>query len=95
MKMSKGKLARRSRLIGRFKHKRRLTVNDLIKDFKIGDSVIIDIKSNYHKGMPHPRYRGRRGVVIDHQGKACVVKVRDGGKYKTLIVSPVHLKAAA
>lgn len=91
MKMSKGKLARRSRLIGRFKHKKRLTVNDMIKQFNIGDAVTIKIKPNFHKGMPHPRYRGRRGTVIGLQGRSCIVKIKDGGKYKKLIVSPVHL----
>ncbi|MEM2817823.1 MAG: hypothetical protein QXN39_05010 [Archaeoglobaceae archaeon] len=45
------------------------------------------------KGMPHPRYHGRSGVVVGQRGRAYLVQIRDGGKIKTLISRPEHLRA--
>ncbi len=93
MKRSHGKMVGKTRTIGR--HKKRLTINDIIKQFNEGDRVIIDIQSNYHSGMPHPRFQGRFGVVVGKQGSSYIVEIKDGRKMKKLIVAPAHLKSAA
>ncbi|WP_423792352.1 50S ribosomal protein L21e [Methanocaldococcus indicus] len=63
-----------------------------LREYKEGEYVAIKIDPSVHKGMPHPRYHGRTGVVVGKQGKAFLVKIRDGGKEKILIAFPQHLK---
>jgi len=70
-----------------------IKIRRALQTFEIGQRVHIDIDSAVHKGMPHPRFQGRTGVVIGVRGKAYLVKIRDGGLYKTLIARPEHLKA--
>ncbi len=72
---------------------RRITVNDKLKSFSIGDKVCIVLNSSQHKAMPHPRYQGSVGVVKGTRGNAYLVSINDGGKSKTLISYPEHLKA--
>ncbi|RLI75868.1 50S ribosomal protein L21e [Archaeoglobales archaeon] len=69
-----------------------IRIRRVLQTFDVGQSVHIDIEPAVHKGMPHPRFQGRTGVVIGQRGKAYLVKIRDGGKYKTLIVRPEHLR---
>lgn len=84
-------MSKRSRLLGMTKNK--LTVNQLVKPFKEGDNVVIDLKVRY-TGMPHPRYRGRHGTVVGTRGKAYLVKIRDGRMEKELVIPGVHLQQA-
>jgi large subunit ribosomal protein L21e len=88
MRRSKGKLSKRSRLLGRGK---KLGISKLMSSFSVGDEVSIDSQSR-ESGMPHPRYRGRRGKVVGMQGKACIVRIRDGNMEKDLIIPPIHLR---
>lgn len=77
--------------------KKELTrITDLVRDFSVGDKVLIKIRSNIQKGMPHPRYHGRAGVVTGKRGRAFEVQIKDmGKKIKTLISIPAHLKPMA
>lgn len=70
--------------------RKKLTVNDLIRPFNPGDSVVIAIKS-YFKGLPHSRYNGRGGKIVEKRGGCYIVRVRDGKMMKNLTISPVHL----
>ncbi|EHP84061.1 50S ribosomal protein L21e [Methanotorris formicicus] len=63
-----------------------------LKKYKEGEYVHIIIDPSYHKGMPHPRYHGRTGIVVGQRGRAFIVRVRDGGKYKLIIARPQHLR---
>ncbi len=81
---------RRSR---RLKSEKRLTVNDWIKDLKVGDIVHIDIKPSVHP-VPHKRYQGKTGRIAEIRGKAYVVEVKLGNKTKKLILKPPHVKLA-
>jgi len=69
-----------------------IKIRRALQTFNVGDIVHIDIDQSVHKGMPHPRFQGRTGVVIGQRGRAYLVRIRDGGKYKILIVRPEHLK---
>ena len=82
-------MSKRSRALGHAK--RTLTVPGLISSYSIGDSVSIDSQSKY-SGMPHPRYRGKTGKIIETRGNAYVVQIRDGNMQKELIIPPVHLR---
>ncbi|MFH1285114.1 MAG: 50S ribosomal protein L21e [Candidatus Micrarchaeota archaeon] len=91
VKRSKGKLSKRSRLLRKRAGSRALGISRLVKSFEIGDSVAIDLKASL-SGMPHPRYRGRVGKIINKRGRAYVVEIRDGNMIKNLIISAVHLE---
>lgn len=64
----------------------------LLREYKAGDKVVIKIDPSVHKGMPHSRYHGKVGDVEERRGRAYVVKLKEGGKTKTLIVRPEHIK---
>jgi len=91
MRRSLGKMSKRSRSLGHAA--RKLTVPGLISSFKVGQAVCIDPQSKY-SGMPHPRYRGRTGIITETRGKAYVVKINDYNAVKSLIIPPVHLRIA-
>ena len=67
-------------------------VNDMFKNFAVGDKVAIVIEPSIHSAMPFPRYQGRIGSVVGERGRAYLVKIKDGRKEKTLVSHPVHLK---
>ncbi len=91
MRRSKGQVSKRSRLLRRRMSERRLGMSKLLKTFKVGESVTVSPKMGY-SGMPHPRYRGRTGVVKSTRGKAYVIYIRDGNASKQLIIPSVHLE---
>ncbi len=64
----------------------------LMHEYKPGDRVYIIINPSVMKGMPHRRYHGKTGVVVGKRGKCYIVEVKVGGKTKTLIVRPEHLR---
>ena len=74
------------------KHREKTTVNAILQKFSIGDKVVIDIDSSVQGGMPHPRFQGNSGEIIDKSGDCYEVSIMDGNKAKMLIVHPVHLK---
>jgi large subunit ribosomal protein L21e len=67
-------------------------VSQVLIDYEVGQRVDIIIDPAVHKGMPHYRYHGRTGEVIEKRGRGIVVKVNLGKKEKTLIVRPEHLR---
>jgi large subunit ribosomal protein L21e len=64
----------------------------LLKEFEVGDKVVIDVEPSIRRGMPHRRYQGKVGVVMGRRGEAYLVDIKLGGKTKHLIVLPIHLK---
>ena len=91
MRRSAGKLARRSRVLGRNVRRRKATVADLVKVIAVGARVQLVPYMKY-PDFPHPRYAGRVGRVLAKRGRAYVVEFYDGGKKKKVITSPVHLR---
>lgn len=63
-----------------------------IQEFDIGEMVALKLEPASHKGMPHPRFKGRIGEIIEKRGRAYVIKIRDGNRYKKIISRPEHLK---
>jgi len=92
MKRSLGKMSKRSRLLRKRVGEPKLGITKLVKKFKVGDKVNIDIKSGYFGGMPHPRYRGKLGTVMGKRGEAYIVNVKVYSAMKELIIPPVHLE---
>jgi len=69
----------------------KVSVTAMMQEFKTGDRVIILQEPAIHKGMPHPRYKSRTGVVIGEQGRVYKVRIQDGGSTKIMLSAPVHL----
>ncbi len=68
-------------------------VTHTLREYDPGTAVAVVINSSVHGGMPHPRFQGLTGTVEGKQGDAFVVKVKVGGKTKTLVARPEHLRA--
>lgn len=68
-----------------------LPLSKLLYEYKVGEKVVIRIEPSIHKGMPHPRYQGKVGVVQQRRGRAYVVDIKEGTTIKRLIARPEHL----
>ncbi|MDD3178092.1 MAG: 50S ribosomal protein L21e [Candidatus ainarchaeum sp.] len=90
-KKAKGKRAR-TRNVLRRNVRAKTTVNEMIKEIKVGDTVQININSSIQKGMPFRRTYGKTGKVIGFQGNSPIVDIKDGNKKKKIISHKVHLK---
>ncbi|MBU3967949.1 MAG: 50S ribosomal protein L21e [Euryarchaeota archaeon] len=62
-----------------------------LQQFIEGDIVNIDLDPSIQNGMPHPKFHGRTGKVVEQRGRAYLVSVRDGGLMKEVIALPEHL----
>ncbi|MDQ1281078.1 MAG: large subunit ribosomal protein L21e [Thermoproteota archaeon] len=63
----------------------------LLREYKNGERVVITLNSSVHKGMPHPRYQGKVGIVDEKRGHAYVVKIKEGEKNRSIIARPEHI----
>ncbi|MGV8176349.1 MAG: 50S ribosomal protein L21e [Candidatus Bilamarchaeaceae archaeon] len=90
VKQSRGTLSKQTK---RLKARKNLTVTEIIRKFKEGDSVVIRAQPVF-KGMPNPRYNGKHGIVKELRGNACIVVFKEGGKTRQIISHPVHLQPA-
>lgn len=82
----------RRRTRAKFRGAKKFTVNRFLKTFEIGQKVALVVDSSSQKGMPFRRFHGLIGEVIEKRGSAFLVKIKDGGKVKTVIARPEHLK---
>ena len=73
----------------------KLGLSRLLYEYKAGDRVVIKIDSGVHKGMPHRRFNGHIGTIVDKKGRAYVIYVTQGNDIKEIIVRPEHLKPYA
>lgn len=81
----------RKKLRKKPRSKGKISTTRLLQSFKIGDKVIIAQESAIHKAMPHPKFKSRTGVVVKKQGRAYMVKIKDGRKTKNVLAAPIHL----
>ncbi|HYA70065.1 MAG TPA: 50S ribosomal protein L21e [Thermoplasmata archaeon] len=66
-------------------------VSRFLREFAVGDRVIVRIEASDPHGQPHPRYQGRTCTVVAKSGRAYRIEFLDGGKRKELIANPIHL----
>jgi len=64
-----------------------------IQEFDEGQKVHLAIDPSVRGGRFHPRFNGQTGEVTGKQGRAFTVEIVDGGKEKTIIANPAHLRA--
>ena len=67
-------------------------LSKILREYALGDRVLVRINPSIHKGMPHRRFHGRIGVVGEKRGRAYVVNVSQGNAVKEIIVRPEHLE---
>ena len=84
----------RKRTREKFRRSTKAPINEFLKEFKIGDRVVIDINSSSEHGMPFKRFQGLSGQVKQIRGRSYVLLIKDGDKAKTVISMPEHLKKA-
>lgn len=63
-----------------------------VEQYEEGDKVHLKIDPSVPKGRFHPRFNGQTGTVLAPQGRAYKVRINDGGKDKTIITVPAHLR---
>ena len=90
MKRSSGKFSKRTRCLRKRAGEKSIPMRRLLSSFDIGDKVCISLAPS-QEGLPHPRYRGRHGVIVGMRGKSYVIDVKVGNSYKRLIVPGMHL----
>jgi large subunit ribosomal protein L21e len=64
----------------------------LLYAYELGSQVIIKIDSSVQKGMPHRRFHGKIGTIMDKRGRGYVVNVAQGDAVKEIIVRSEHLE---
>lgn len=74
------------------REKGKISLTRYLQILNKGDIVQLSVESSIHKGVYHPMFHGKMGVIQNKKGKCYEVLITDGGKQKTLIVHPVHLK---
>jgi len=83
------------------RHKHRKNVRDrglgsvekYLIDYEVNNKVdIITDPSQHKRGMPHSRYHGRTGTIIEKRGRCYLVEVKLGNATKTLIIGTEHLR---
>ena len=68
------------------------TLSQILHDYKEGEEVVVKINPSVHRGMPHRRFQGRKGVIMTKRGRSYVVHVQVDSVTKEIIVRPEHLK---
>ncbi|RLI43347.1 50S ribosomal protein L21e [Candidatus Bathyarchaeota archaeon] len=93
MKKSKGYRTRTRRLLKKKpREKGKLRMSKLLHQYQHGNHVVVKIDPSVHKGMPHKRYHGKVGTIVDKRGRSYIVSVRQGDAVKEIIVRPEHLE---
>ncbi len=73
--------------------RRRIDIRHIMHEYKPGDRVAIVLDGAQQQGMPHRRFQGKVGTIVEPQGRAFVVNFYDGNMAKTVIARPEHLRA--
>jgi len=76
---------------GRREHGK-LSLSKLLYEYQPGSQVVVRIEPSVHKGMPHKRYHGRVGTIVNKRGRSYVVSVSQGDAVREIIVRPEHLE---
>ncbi|MDH5201070.1 MAG: 50S ribosomal protein L21e [Candidatus Bathyarchaeota archaeon] len=93
MGKSKG-LRRKSRsvLTKRARERGKLGLSRLLAEYEVGEKVIINIDSGIHRGMPHKRFQGKVGTVVEKRGKAYILDIPQRKTSKFVIAGPEHVR---
>lgn len=89
MKRSHGPQSKHSRNL---RSQGRVAITRFLQTFKEGDRVRINVNPAIRKGRPtNLRFNYLNGVVASKRGNGYVVKIKDCGKGKEIVVTNAHL----
>jgi len=69
----------------------KIQLSEYFKDLKNGDNVALVAEASIPSSYPK-RIMGKTGKIIGERGMSKIVSLLDGGKRKTFIIHPIHLK---
>jgi large subunit ribosomal protein L21e len=93
MKKSKGYRSRTRKLLTKPPRRRGMEpLGPLLYRYVEGEQVSVQINPSVHKGMPHRRFHGKIGTILEKRGRAYIVEVRNGKQVKKIIALPNHIK---
>jgi large subunit ribosomal protein L21e len=93
MRKSKGFRSGTRRLLTKGPRERgKLSLSKLLYEYRPGSRVVVKIEPSVQKGMPHKRFHGRVGTILNKRGRSYVVSVSQGNAVKEIIVRPEHLE---
>jgi large subunit ribosomal protein L21e len=67
-------------------------IGKILREYAPGSQVIIKMDSSVQKSMPHKRFHGKIGTVMEKRGRGYVVSVPQGNAVKEIIVRSEHLE---
>jgi large subunit ribosomal protein L21e len=76
------------------REKGKIKITRYFQEFEMGEEVKLSLEPAIHKGIFHPRFNGKRGLVTTKNGNCYGVMITDISKPKLVIVHPVHLISA-
>ena len=82
----------RSVLTKRVREKGKLGLSRLLVEYDVGDKVVINIDPAIHKGMPHKRFQGKVGTIIEKRGKAYILDIPQRKTSKLVVAGPEHVR---
>lgn len=93
MKKSKG-YRRGTRSLARkpTREKGKPNIGKLLVEHEVGSQVIIKIDSSVQKSIPHRRFHGKIGTVLEKRGRGYVVSVPQGESVKAVTLRSEHLE---
>ncbi|TRO51633.1 50S ribosomal protein L21e [Candidatus Bathyarchaeota archaeon] len=93
MRGSKGYYTGARRLLTKKpREKGKPNLGKLLIEYEMGSQVIIKMDSSVQKSLPHKRFHGKIGTVMQKRGRGYVVSVSDGDALKKIIVRSEHLE---
>ena len=71
----------RGKLSKKVGDKGRIVISRFLQSFEKSDKVNLTIEPAYQKGMYHPRFHGKSGVIKSKEGNCYLVEIKDGRPY--------------
>jgi len=81
----------RSKYKKEIRAKGKISLRKFLQKFKEGDKVIMKTEPAVQTGMYFHRFHNKIGTIVGKRGACYYVRFNDCGKYKKIIVHPVHL----
>ena len=75
-----------------FRAKPRSPLGAFLREYNVGDRVIIDVDSRQTKGMPHRRFQGSVGNIEEIRRRSLVINVPVGDTTKQVIARLEHVR---
>ncbi|MBI2076182.1 MAG: 50S ribosomal protein L21e [Candidatus Aenigmarchaeota archaeon] len=71
---------------------KKASVTRFLDTFEAGELVHVDFST---QRMPHPKFQGLTGRVLETRGGGYVIQIKDGNKTKTICLKSENLRKAS